>query len=139
MVSGGLHKYLKAKNKLPQDPLVAAVPISTRDQNAAATKTQGNEVIIQNVMLGTGIAHPLERLKAVCETMTETKGYVEAVGAKKLSEVAEALPGTVAGWLAKTMTKVGEFSGETLMMNTIITNVPGVQVPLYMSGDKCIW
>jgi diacylglycerol O-acyltransferase / wax synthase len=139
VVSGGMRKYLQAENALPKDSLITSVPISIRARDEAEAKTEGNELVIQNVPLCSEVADPTARLQAICEVMKDAKAYVEAVGAKKLADISTAIPGRVAGLLAHSLTAVGHLAGETLMANTVVTNVPGVQVPLYLCGAKCIF
>jgi WS/DGAT/MGAT family acyltransferase len=139
IVSGGMRKYLEAKNALPMVSLIASVPISIRTKAEAETTTEGNELAVQNVPLCSEVADPVARLRAICEVMQDTKAYVEAVGAKKLADISTAIPGRVAGLLAHSLTEIGLLAGETLMANTVVTNVPGVQVPLYLCGAKCVF
>ncbi len=139
VVSGALHRYLKSKHALPGETLVSLVPISTRDASTAKSQTQGNEIAIQTVPLSTEIANPLDRFEAICQSMVETKSYVNAIGAEKLAELSTAVPGRVMGLLMHGLNSVSNLSGNTMISNTIVTNVPGVQVPLYMNGAKCIY
>jgi WS/DGAT/MGAT family acyltransferase len=139
VVGGGMRKYLEAKNALPKGSLIASVPISIRTKAEAEATTEGNELAIQNVPLCSEVADPVARLQAICEVMRDTKAYVEAVGARKLADISTAIPGRVAGLLAHSLTTVGRLAGETLMANTVVTNVPGVQVPLYLCGARCVF
>src|SRR5690606_6835399 len=137
IVSGALRHYLQARKSLPKEALIASAPISIRSADSTS-QNEGNELIIQNIPIYSNIADPEKRLTAICEAMRDTKEYVNAVGAKKLSEVSTAIPGRVGGLMANAMNLVAEMSGETMMCNTVITNVPGVQVPLYMTGAKAV-
>jgi WS/DGAT/MGAT family acyltransferase len=137
VVSGGMRRYLLAKGQLPQESLVTSVPISIRSAESGSV-TEGNELIGQNVLLKTDVEDPVERLQALCDVMNEAKAYVNAVGAKHLSDVSTAMPGFMTGLLARAMTTVAEMSGQSLMANTVVTNVPGVQVPLYMDGAQAV-
>ena len=139
VVGGGMHKYLSAKNQLPHDPLVASVPISVRSKETVESQTQGNELIIQNIFLHTDIADSQSRFEAITESMQDTKGYISAVGAKSLSDLSTAIPGRVAGLLAHAMSTVADMTGDHLMANTVVTNVPGAQIPLYMNGAKMLY
>lgn len=137
VISGAMRRYLGAKGQLPGESLVASVPISVRSEGSAQA-SEGNELIGQNVLLKTDIEDPVQRLQALCEVMGETKAYVNAVGAKQLSELFEAVPGSMMGLLARAMSTVAETSGQTIVANTVVTNVPGVPVPLYMNGAKAV-
>lgn len=134
IISGGLRKYLLAKKQLPRESLVAMVPISVRSE----AKSEGNELTAQSFPICTEIGDPIERLQKIFEISQDAKGYVQAVGAKKLAEMSTALPGRVTGLLAHAMARVADMSGSVMAANTLITNVPGVQVPLYMTGAKMV-
>lgn len=137
IVSGGMRKYLLSKKQLPKDSLIASIPISTRDskgQNAL----EGNELVVQNIPIYTQAADPVKRLSAICNAMNDTKSYLSATGAKQLTELSAALPGKVGGLIAQAIIRISDISGGTLVCNTAITNVPGAQVPLYMTGAKLV-
>ena len=62
VVGGGLRRYLRLYDDLPEKPLIAVVPVSTRDDDG----TQGNNrVTVLFASLGTDIPDPVERLRAV--------------------------------------------------------------------------
>jgi len=104
----------------------------------SGSQSEGNEIVGQNVPLCTHIADPVERLQALCDVMRDAKVYVNAVGAKQLAEISSAVPGYMTGLLARALTTVSEMAGQSMIANTVVTNVPGVQVPLYMSGARAV-
>lgn len=132
VVAGALRRYLLAKNELPEDSLVAAVPVSTR----TAESTGGNDLSASTTRLYTEIENPQERLIAVTNAMLEAKAYLNAVGAKELSGLSTIMPGQILAYMAKTGLSLSAKMGRDLLANTVVTNVPGPQVPLYFTGAK---
>lgn len=135
IVAGALRRYLEVKGELPEASLVAGVPISTRSTDPT---TVGNELTAQTTKLYTDIDDPAERLQSICSAMEEAKAYVNAVGAKELAAVSEVLPGNVLGYLARTTVGLFNRMGRDILCNTVVTNVPGSQLPLYFAGAQAI-
>src|SRR4051794_4323134 len=136
VVGGALRRYLSAKKELPDSSLVAMAPISVRseDQKRAA----GNQVTAMLALLGTDIADPRARLAAVRQSTHEQKEFSTAIGAQALSGYSEFLPGGLAALAARTASRF-EMANRTIpMMNTVVTNVPGPQVPLYSGGARLV-
>ena len=136
IVGGALNKYLKSKNELPKDSLIAMAPISvrTKDQQKAA----GNQVSAMSVAVRSDIDDPLERLVAVFESTTNSKEMTNAIGASTMTDYSQFIPSTVAGLAARLYTNLGLANRITPIFNTVITNVPGPQVPLYMTGARLV-
>ncbi|MEX1670554.1 MULTISPECIES: WS/DGAT/MGAT family O-acyltransferase [Zhongshania] len=134
IVSGGLRRYLLAKNELPDGSLVAGVPVSTRSAGSAG----GNEISAQTTKLFTELENPQQRLQAICSAMFDNKAYLNAVGAKELASLSTVMPGQILAYMAKTALSVSQKMGRDLLCNTIVTNVPGAQVPLYFTGAKAV-
>jgi WS/DGAT/MGAT family acyltransferase len=136
IIGGALNKYLSAKKELPKDSLIAMAPISVRpkDQQKAA----GNQVSAMSVAVRSDIVDPLERLQAVYESTTNSKEMTNAIGASTLTDYSQFIPSTVAGLAARLYTNLGLANRVTPFFNTVITNVPGPQVPLYMTGARLV-
>ena len=134
--AGALRKYLSDKGKLPQKPLVAMVPISTR------TKEEGenldNQISSMLVQLGTNIEDPIERLQVIHENTIRGKTYQEALGAKTLADMAEVVPFGVANQAARLYSRFHISEMHNPVFNVTITNVPGPQFPLYTNGHKLL-
>ena len=79
VVGGALRKYLEAKLELPDTSLIAMAPISVRSESEKGEL--GNRVAAMNVVLGTDIEDPLQRLEAVHDAAAQSKAMTNAVGA----------------------------------------------------------
>jgi len=133
---GALRKYLADKEELPGDSLVAMTPISVRSPDKQ--KSAGNQVSAMTVAIGTDINDPMKRLEAVFEHTTNSKELTNAVGAKTMTDYTQFIPSTTAGLAARLYTGLGLANRMKLPMNCVITNVPGPNVPLYMTGARLV-
>ncbi|MFN4147867.1 MAG: wax ester/triacylglycerol synthase family O-acyltransferase [Runella sp.] len=135
--AGALRRYLLEKGKLPQKPLVAMVPVSTRTTPADA-KNVDNQISAMLVQLATNIADPLERLEKINENTNRGKTYQGAVGAKTLAKMAEAVPFGIANQAAQLYSRFHLAERHNPALNVTITNVPGPKIPLYIHGHKLL-
>ncbi len=131
--AGALRKYLEEKKKLPKKPLVAMVPISTKKASAAEG---GNNLSAMLVQLATNIEDRIERLETIYENTIKGKTYQGALGAKSLSNIAEAVPFGVANQAARLYSRFNLSKLHNPIFNVVITNVPGPQLPIYLHGNK---
>jgi WS/DGAT/MGAT family acyltransferase len=133
---GALRSYLSAANELPATSLIAMCPVSVRreDEKGAA----GNQVSTMSVALRSDIADPLERLQAVTDASRHSKKLTEAIGARTLTDMTQFVPGGLAGLGWRAASRLGLANRVRPFLNTVITNVPGPQIPLYSSGAKLV-
>lgn len=133
---GSLRKYLQDKRELPEESLLAMAPISVRTE--AQRGTAGNQVSAMVVPLHTEIGDPLERLQAVHEGAVQSKALTRAVGARLLTDYAQFVPSALAGLAARLYTRLNLANRVNPFFNTVVTNVPGPQQPLYFSGARMV-
>lgn len=136
IISGALRRYLIAKDELPEDSLVAAMPIDVRDSND--NHVRGNRISITNISLRTDIADPMERLRAVHQEAMAGKAYADTLGRNIVSEVLDNIYPALIAWGVKTAVESGMLDKFPPANNTVITNVHGAPVPLYLCGAKLI-
>lgn len=135
IVAGALRRYLLAKGELPSVSLVAGAPINVRDANDRAG---GNLISMMTLSIYTDIADPLERLHQVHEECVSSKEYSSAVGARTLTDLTQTIPPRIAALGFRAASETMLRTGATSPINTIISNVPGPQVPLYLCGAKLV-
>ena len=133
---GALRKYLEAKSELPNESLVAMAPMSIR--SAEQRETAGNLITAMSLPIRSDIADPLERLLAVHNESTQAKKLAYTMGPDLAADAAEFLPSTVSGLLTRAYASSGLVDRMPPLFNTVITNVPGVGVPLYSMGSKMV-
>jgi WS/DGAT/MGAT family acyltransferase len=136
IVGGALREYLASKGELPAKSLVAGAPVNVRDD--AETDSGGNLVSMMSISLCSDIADHLKRLQAVHGEALDSKAYHNAVGARLMTDVASNLPSQVAALGLRAAASTGLMAGMKPVFNTVVTNVPGPQVPLYMGGAKLV-
>jgi diacylglycerol O-acyltransferase / wax synthase len=133
---GSLRKYLKDKRELPKESLLAMAPISVRSE--AQRGTGGNQVSAMVVPLHTEIGNPLERLEAVHEGALQSKALTKAVGARLLTDYGQFVPSALSGLAARLYTRFNLANRVNPFFNTVVTNVPGPQQPLYFCGARLV-
>ena len=133
---GALRRYLQAKDELPEEPLVAMAPISVRDEGEKGRA--GNRVSAMAVALGTNVPDPLERLHRVHEGAVQSKALTNAIGARLMTDYGQFIPSATAGLAARLYSRMALANRLRPAFNTVITNIPGPQVPLYAYGARLV-
>jgi diacylglycerol O-acyltransferase / wax synthase len=130
VVAGALGRFLRGRGQSTDGlELRAMVPISVRtaDEHGAL----GNRVSAMMAPLPVGRRDPIDRLQVVSETMRHLKTSGQAVGASLLTDVTNFTPPTIAAQAARLQSRQRFF-------NTVVTNVPGPQFPLYLLGRELL-
>ena len=96
--AGALRRYLLEKDKLPKKPMVAMVPVSTKNSADTEGSSGSNQVVPMLVQIATNIEDPIERLNVIHENTARGKTYQNAIGTKSLASMAEVIPFGVANW-----------------------------------------
>jgi diacylglycerol O-acyltransferase / wax synthase len=133
IVGGALRKFLSEKGELPDESLVAMVPISVRargEQGAA-----GNRLSMMTAPLGTDVADPVERLALITEATRQSKQLSEAIGLRALTDYSQFIPGALVGLAGRGLGLLAD-SGRGPVCNTVVTNVPGPRMPMYSGGAR---
>ena len=134
--AGALRRYLIGRGGLPLKPLVAMVPVSTRQKDQHGT--MGNMVSGMMVKLATDIEDPVERLAALKIHTKSGKAVEKAGAARTMSELAEFIPFGLANRATKLYSRFKVSELHNPFFNLVITNVPGPQMNLYMAGHKLL-
>ena len=128
--SGALRRYLDSHNELPDEPLVAWVPINARPKGTVSDDP-GNNITAMTAEIHTNIEDPIERLNAIARTTKRTKEAKSGISARLMTDLSQHVPAATQVLAARLITRVG--TGPRVC-NLFISNVPGPQVPLYMHG-----
>lgn len=136
IVGGAMRKYLKAKSELPRESMVCMAPISVR--TPGEKNSLGNQVSAMTIAIGTHIADPFGRLQFVHEEAQASKALTNAAGARQMTEFSQFMPSTLSGLAARLYVRLGLANRIAPMFNTVITNIPGPPVPLYMNGARLV-
>ncbi len=133
---GALRQYLDSKGELPEESLVAMAPVSARPEEMR--KAAGNMVSTMSLPVRSDIADPLVRLRAVHGESERCKKLTRTVGASLAAEVAHFLPSTTSGLMATAYGRYGLAKRLPPLYNTVITNVPGPNFPMYSMGSRMV-
>jgi WS/DGAT/MGAT family acyltransferase len=133
LCAGALRRYLNDHNALPDDPLVAAVPVSIR----AEGEKLGNRVSSMLAPLPTNVDDPAERLRLTHQAMLAAKEQHGALPADLLGDVTQFAAPALANQAARLAARM-RLVERINPFNLIISNVPGPNVPLYYAGAKLI-
>ena len=81
----------------------------------------------------------MKRLQVVTESTHKAKEFANAVGARALSDFSQEIPGACwPRWVRGRSLPADRQPGSSYPYNTIISNVPGPQVPLYFVGARMV-
>jgi WS/DGAT/MGAT family acyltransferase len=137
--STALRNYLLKHATLPKKPLVAAMPVSLREES---NKELNNQASITAVDLGTQLAHPMKRMNAIIASTAKVKEALVNLKSVLPTDYPSLLAPWVMGGAAKALFKTYGKGGiaHTLpaVANVAISNVPGPQVPLYLAGARMV-
>jgi diacylglycerol O-acyltransferase / wax synthase len=134
--TGALRRYLHERNELPQEPLVATVPVSVHPFTEHRPGT--NKVSAMFVSLPCGIDDPLERVEAIRSGTKGAKSEHNALGADVLLNWAEHATPNVFSTAARTYTRLRLAERHRPIHSLVISNVPGPDFPLYMGGAEIL-
>jgi diacylglycerol O-acyltransferase / wax synthase len=130
--AGALRDWLKERDELPREPLVAMVPVSVRTDEQMGTF--GNRVSMMILPIPTDEADPKRRLKRTHELLRGAKTRHQATPANLLTDATSFIPPALASLAARTTMEV---MGRTRPpLNVVISNVPGPRTPLFLAGAK---
>lgn len=131
-VAGGFRRYLLARGEdVATTTIRSLVPVSVRTEEHRGQL--GNHVTAMFAELPIGVEGPRERLTAVAHQMTRLKGSGQAVGVESMLSAADFVPAT----LMTLGARVYAFTGQRVV-NTVTTNIPGPQHPLYLRGRRML-
>jgi WS/DGAT/MGAT family acyltransferase len=129
--TAGLRTWLEKHDALPDDPLVALVPVSTRTGDES--ELWQNRVSMLTASLPTNEPDGHARLRAVHDSMKQSKDLFHALPAERLSDFAEFPPPAVFARAMRLSARLG-LSSRTAPGNLVISNVPGPRARLYAAG-----
>jgi WS/DGAT/MGAT family acyltransferase len=133
--AGSLRRWLIDHGELPEEPLVAQIPVSVRTDEQVGT--YGNRIMLMSAPLHTEVADPVERLHRTHESLLEMKERHRALPAELLQDANHFIPPAVfsrAAQLTFRLSTAAPIGRPT--WNLVISNVPGPQFPLYMAGAR---
>jgi diacylglycerol O-acyltransferase / wax synthase len=129
---GMMRRYLLEHGELPEDSMVAIAPINARPADGKAT-TEGNNITAMTLKLSTGIADPVERLRAIRSYTAEAKEARAGLSAWIMTDLSKHIPGATLAGIAR---MVSNPHLALRQANVLVSNVPGPQKELFMNGAR---
>jgi diacylglycerol O-acyltransferase / wax synthase len=132
LATTAVRDWLLERDALPNDPLVAMVPVSVRTEEERGAF--GNRVSTMIVPIATNEPDPRRRLMRTHELLRSAKERHRALPADLLTDATSFIPPAVAALAARTTVDIlGRLRPP---INVIISNVPGPREPLYCAGAQ---
>jgi diacylglycerol O-acyltransferase / wax synthase len=132
MCAGAVRQWLLARDALPEDPLVAMVPVSVRTE--AERGEWGNRVSAMIVPIPTDVEDPEGRVQRAHELLVGAKSRHKALPANLMTDAANFIPPAVQALAARTT--MGILGRTRPPLNLVISNVPGPRESLYLAGAE---
>jgi diacylglycerol O-acyltransferase / wax synthase len=129
-VASGFRELMAARAELePSSAVRTMVPVSVR----APGEMGGNQVSAVFVRLPVGEQDPVRRLEAISQQMNETKQRGDAVAGQVLVGLQGFSPPMLLALGSRLAARLPQRT-----VNTVTTNVPGPQHPLYLLGRRML-
>ena len=132
LVAGVLRKFLLDRGELPDDSLVAMVPVSVHDRSDRPGR---NQVSGMFASLETDISDPGQRLKSIADANSVAKQHSAAIGATLLQDWSQFAAPAVFG-VAMRVYASSRLTSALPVHNLVVSNVPGPQIPLFFLGAR---
>ena len=135
-VTGGYRALLLERGDDVDSAVVRSlVPVSTRHEDGHGVPD--NRVSCLFYELPVGLADPVDRLEAVRTQMSDLKASHIAEAGETLAAASDLAPPLLLGVVSRTTIRSMRRFGQQAL-NTVTTNVPGPQFPLYCRGHEML-
>jgi WS/DGAT/MGAT family acyltransferase len=132
VITRGFRDLLQSRGEPVADRVVRTlVPVSVRKEDERGT--YNNRVSVMFAELPVGIEDPLERLASIREQLNLLKERKQAVAAEALTSMSGFAPPMLLALAARVGTRLPQQA-----VQTVTTNVPGPQHPLYAAGRRML-
>jgi diacylglycerol O-acyltransferase len=132
VITNGFRELLESRGEPVADQTVRTmVPVSVRSPGERGT--YNNRVSAMFAELPVGIADPVERLNSIRTQMEGLKESKQAVAGEVLTSLTGFAPPMLLSLGTRAFMRIPQRS-----LNTVTTNVPGPQFPLYASGRRML-
>jgi WS/DGAT/MGAT family acyltransferase len=136
LCAGALRTWLADKDELPDERLLAMVPVSVR--TAEEQGTFGNKVASMVVALPTDEADPEGRIRTCRDSLLRAKQQQKAQPPNLMQHANDLVPPVLFGPAMRTVLRLASSRRLNPAANVIISNVPGPRTPLYCAGARVL-
>ena len=131
-IAGGFRTYLQARGEDVENTTIRSlVPVSVRTEQHRGRL--GNQVTGMFADLPVALADPRERLDALARQMDHLKLSGQAVGVDAMLSAGDFVPATLMTLGVRVYARTGQ-----RVINTVTTNIPGPQYPIYLLGRRML-
>ncbi|SFW89748.1 WS/DGAT/MGAT family O-acyltransferase [Amycolatopsis australiensis] len=134
LVAGALRDFLEARGELPEDPLVATVPVSVHDRTER--EHGSNKVSAFFASLPTHLPDPAARVFFLAEANRLSKDHHYDIDADMLQDWAQFSAATAFGLAVRAYSALRLAEKHPVVHNLVVSNVPGPPMPLYFLGAR---
>jgi diacylglycerol O-acyltransferase len=132
VITAGFRDLLRSRGEPVHGRVIRTlVPVSVRAE--AERGTYNNKVSAMFAELPVGLDDPRARLASIHEQMQELKQSGQAVAAERLTALGGFAPAVLLALAGRVGTRLPQSA-----INTVTTNVPGPQQPLYLAGRRML-
>ncbi len=135
-VSGGLRGLLAARREVPERPLVAMVPVSTRAEEEA--HHLGNQISGMLVSLATDVDDPVQRLDAISESARLAKEQEKLHRGRLLGDLAQLALPALTSRVARAVAGSRLFDKLRPPFNVTVSSVRVPEVSLFCAGSRVV-
>jgi WS/DGAT/MGAT family acyltransferase len=132
--AGAARDWLLERDALPDEPLVAMIPMSVRRRDERGT--WGNRISMMIVPIPTNEADPRRRLERTHQLLRSAKERHSALPASLLTDATAFIPPAVSALAARNTIDI--LSRTRPPLNLVISNVPGPRTSLYCAGAELL-
>lgn len=129
---GAVRRYLAERGELPDDPMVAWVPISVREDGDG----HGNAVSAMLTSLATDIDDPVDRLHRTASSARSGKRQHVTIGATTLTDWTEFAAPALFSRAARLYSSTGMAEHHQPLYNVVVSNIPGPPRELFFAGAR---
>jgi diacylglycerol O-acyltransferase len=136
VVAGGMRGFLLEQRELPEENLLTLMPIDIRRQDKDGTT--GNHVSVAKVCLYTTIEDAKQRLQAINKDSSQSKKRSKKTEGHAFLRLIDDIHPALVLWLGDWLIASGHLEDLPTMVNTVVTNVPGLATDAYLAGAKLV-
>lgn len=133
--SGALRRYLEHHQELPEESLVAWVPINARPKGSDGGEVPGNNITAMTAPIFTDEPDASKRLLRIHRATRASKEARAGVSARLMTDVTQHVPAATQVLASRLLLRSGVAAR---FCNLFVSNVPGPQIPTYMNGAKLV-
>lgn len=139
-VAGALRHYLAEQGEFPVEDLVAAMPIDMRRRHKDGDI--GNQVSVARIHLHATVEDPRQRLTGIQAQTRQSKKQTGKQARKGVPppvlDIVDDIHPAIIIWLGQWLITSGYYDKMPPMVNTVITNVPGISSQAYLFGARLV-